>query len=116
MAAGHLMLALLGGGLAYFVATKSGGWAAGDGPFDLLPEGIGSKPLETTTQFAKSGRQYKITHYQRGTGQKFHVAVATTGGDWVSFLVDDTTGARVLYRAHGADQKALDTLRGDFAL
>jgi hypothetical protein len=116
MAAGPLILALLGGGLAYFVATKSGGWAPGDGPFDLMPEGVGSKPLETNTTYALSKRQYKITSYQRGTDQKFHVAVATTGGDWVSFLVDDKTGSRVLYRAHGSDQKALDALRGDFSL
>lgn len=109
------MLALLGaGGLVWLAKEK--GWGPGDGPFDLLPEGIGSKPLETNTVYAASKRQYKVTSYQRGTGQKFHVAVATTGGDWVSFIVDDNTGSRVLYRAHGADQKALDALRGDFSL
>jgi hypothetical protein len=115
MASGPVILALLVGAGAY-AFVKSGGWSPGDGPFDLLPEGIGSKPLETNTTYAASGRQYKITSYQRGTGQKFHVAVAATGGDWVSFIVDDKTGSRVLYRAHGSDQKALDALRGDFSL
>jgi hypothetical protein len=115
MAAGHLILALLGAaGLAYY--ASKGGWGPGDGPFDLLPEGIGSKPLETTSPYAASGRQYTLTSYQRGASQKFHVAVAKTGGDWVSFLVDDNTGSRVLYRAHGSDQAALDALRKDFSL
>ena len=112
---GGMILALLVGVGAYAFA-KSNGWAPGDGPFDLLPEGIGAKPLETNTVHAASGRQYKITSYQRGAAQKFHVAVATTGGNWVSFIVDDKTGQRVLYRAHGSDQAALDALRGDFSL
>lgn len=107
------MLALALGAGAYAFA-KTGGWSPGDGPFDLLPEGVGSKPLETNTVYAASKRQYKVTSYQRGASQKFHVAVA--GSDWVSFIVDDKTGSRVLYRAHGSDQKALDALRGDFSL
>ena len=106
-------LALLGVG-AFALLTAKSGWSSGDGPFDLLPEVIGAKPLETNTVYAASKRQYTLTTYQRAGGQKFHVAVS--GSDWVSFLVDDKTGARVLYRAHGSDEKALDALRGDFSL
>jgi hypothetical protein len=104
----------LAGAAAFAMLSKFGGWLPGDGPFDLLPEGIGNKPLETNTVHAASGRKYQLTSYQRGDSQKFHVAVA--GSDWVSFIVDEKTSSRVLYRAHGSDQKALDALRGDFAL
>jgi hypothetical protein len=112
--AGVMFPLAIAGAAAFALLSKGGRWSPGDGPFDLLPEGIGSKPLETNTVHAASGRKYTLTSYQRGATQKFHVAVS--GGDWISFIVDEKTSSRVLYRAHGADQKALDALRGDFAL
>jgi hypothetical protein len=109
-------LILLAGLVALAYVTKTRGWAPGDGPFDLLPEGVTDQPIEKNKTFAASGKQYEITSYKRGADQIYHVAVRTTGTDWIAFIVDNAKATRVLYRAHGGNAKALDDLRKDFAL
>lgn len=109
-------LILFAGLVALAVMTKEKGWAAGDGPFDLMPEGSSEKPFEKSKTFAASGRQYEISSFKRGVEQIYHVAVRVGGRDWISFIVDNNTGGRVLYRAHGANAAALADLRKDFAL
>jgi len=113
MARGILILAGLGAA-AFVALSRAGRWSPGDGPFDLLPEGIGRKPLEQSKVYSASGRQYELTSYQLGSSQKFHVAVA--GSDWVSFVIDEPTSKRTFFRAHASDAAALERIRKDFAL
>lgn len=114
MARGLIWGLAAAGVAALALVAKGGRWAPGDGPFDLLPEGIGAKPLERNTVTSASGRQYELTSYQRGADQKFHVAVA--GDDWVAFTVNDSDGKRAFWRAHASDAAALERIRKDFAL
>lgn len=109
-----IWLALIGG-LAFM--TQKRGWAEGDGPFDQKPDGVAASTVgPPETIYAASGKQYKITSYARGAEQKYHVAEQVGSKAWISFITDDKTGVRVLFRAHGGDSTALANIRKDFAL
>lgn len=111
---GNLML--FGALVALAVMTRNKGWSEGEGPFDLKPADSDSDPFEVNKVYAASGRQYEVSSFRRGVEQTYHVAVRVGGRDWIAFLQDDSTGSRVLFRAHGADAAVLDALRKDFAL
>lgn len=92
-------------------------WAPGHGPFDESPSDVLDRAPQVNDVTAASKRRYKVTSYQRGARQGYHVAQRTdTGRDWVSFIVDDGTAARVLWRANAASPSGLDAMKKDFAL
>lgn len=109
-------LLLLGAGVALFRTRRC--WAPGTGPFDLMPEGVSEPTKVVNDVFAASQTAYRITSYRRGTEQAFHVAVQSSGSahDWVSFFVDETTTARLIYRANASTPTGMAALRKDFAL
>jgi len=99
----------------YFLGKKS--WAAGDGPFDIFPDGTSKLPIESNVAYAASGNRYRVTSYKRGEAQTYHVAVrADASHDWLSFLVDLKTGQRADYGANAATPASLSVMRKDFAL
>jgi hypothetical protein len=110
---------ILLGGLAILAGTGTlKKWLDGQGPFDKFPSGVDSQKVVSLHQTkSSSGHQYDVTEYERGPGQAYYVAVRTDDShDWVSYLFDRKTKARVEYQLNAANVDGVAVLRKDFDL
>lgn len=103
---------LFAAGAAILLAGTRKCWSPGNGPFDVMPPGVASPKLSVVDTKSKDGmRTYKVHAFARGS--QFY-AVAVRGKDWLGYMFEPSTNARMLFRANTGSPAALDLMRKDF--
>jgi hypothetical protein len=105
---------LFAAGAAILLAGTRRCWAPGDGPFDVMPPGVASPKLSVYDSKSKDGaRSYKVHAFARGS-QFYAVCVRADNKDWLGYLHEPSTNARMLFRANAGSPTALEQIRKDF--
>jgi hypothetical protein len=105
-------------GLLFRKGGKNSAYTDGEGPYDRYPSGTDAANVVSINNVkASSGNPYTVREFKRSGGQVYYVAVRSDGSkDWVGYLFDPVSKARVLYSANAETSEAVDVLRKDFGL
>jgi hypothetical protein len=85
-------------------------------PDDDKPEGVSPTSLGINDLKGPSGAKYSVTSFPMEPASVFHVARAKRNSDWISFVFDQRTGIRSLWRISAGTPRRADILRKDFVL
>ncbi len=92
-------------------------YSDGEGPLDRFPSGTDTHVVSINAVKSTAGNPYKVTEFKRSGGQVYYVAVRSDASkDWVGYLFDPVSKARVLYSANAETAEGVDVLRKDFGL
>jgi hypothetical protein len=110
------MMWLLGALAAYVMLSSKG--RSGLGPFDDFPGGTERVPFASAPMVgALSGRLYTASMFrstQIGTPMTYTVCVDNTSKEWIGWLWQESTNARLFWRGSAESDASLEEMKKDF--